>query len=66
MPFQILPQPPLTSTAATPPVTSNSDDLVNEVTANVRVDDHRPHTNACFAGKDRLPDLKDFNDERNF
>jgi hypothetical protein len=43
MPFQILPQPPLTSAAATPPVTSNSDDLVNEVTANVRVDDHRPH-----------------------
>jgi hypothetical protein len=32
-------------------VTSNSDDLVNEVTANVRVDDHRPHTNAWFAGK---------------
>jgi hypothetical protein len=51
MPFQILPQPPLTSTAATPPVTSNSDDLVNEVTANVRVDEHRPRTNACFAGK---------------
>jgi hypothetical protein len=49
-PFQILPQPPLTSTAATPPVTSNSDDLVNEVTANVRVDEYRPHTNACFAG----------------
>jgi hypothetical protein len=45
MPFHILPQPPLTSAAATPSVTSNSDELVNEVTANVRVDKHRPPTN---------------------
>jgi hypothetical protein len=51
MPFQILPQPLLTSTAATPPVTLSRDDLLNEVTANVRVDEYRPHTNACFAGK---------------
>jgi len=51
MTFPILPQPPLTSAAATPPVTSTMDDLVNEVTANVWVDEHRPHTNACFAGK---------------
>jgi hypothetical protein len=62
MPFQILPQPPLTSTAATPPVTSNSDDLVNEVTANVRVDEHRPHTTRALQAKHRLPDLKDRND----
>jgi hypothetical protein len=62
MPFQILPQPPLTSTAATPPVTLSRADLVYEVTANVRVDEHRPHSNACFAGKYRLPDLKDYND----
>ena len=65
MPFQILPQPPLTSTATTPPMTSNSDDMVNEVTANVRVDEHRPPTNACLRAKYRPPDLKDFNDELN-
>jgi hypothetical protein len=51
MPFQILPKPHLTSTAATPPVTSNSDDLVNEVTANVRVDEHRPHTKRVLCGQ---------------
>jgi hypothetical protein len=51
MPFQILPQPPLTSAAATPPLTSCSDDLVNEVTANVRVVDIAHTQTRAFAGK---------------
>jgi hypothetical protein len=51
MPFQIVPQPPLTSTATTPPVTSNRADLVNEVTANVWVDEHRPHTKRVLCGQ---------------
>jgi hypothetical protein len=62
MPFQILPQPPLTSTAATPPVTSNSDDLVNEVTANVRLMNTAHTQTRALRAKYRLPDLKDCND----
>ena len=62
MPFQILPQPPLTSTAATPPVTSNSDDLVNEVTANVRLMNTAHTQTRAWRAKYRLPDLKDYND----
>jgi len=62
MPFQILPQPPLTRTAATPPVTSNSDDLVNEVTAKFRLMNTAHTQTRALRAKYRLPDLKDCND----
>jgi len=65
MPFQILPQPPLTSTAATPPVTSNGDDLFHEVTADVRVDELAHTQTRALRATYRPPDLKDFNDELN-
>lgn len=62
MPFQILPQPPLTSTAATPLVTSNSDDLVNEVTATSGLMNIAHTQTRALRAKYRLPDLKDCND----
>jgi hypothetical protein len=43
-------------------VTSNSDDLVNEVTANVRLMNTAHTQTRALRAKYRLPDLKDCND----